>query len=56
MDNTLPFNLGAMPSGGGSTNLLPALNSSRVLDINIQDDTSVDYIKLVVGFCERARN
>ena len=53
---TVLFNLGAMPSGGGSTNLIAALNSIRVLDINIQDDTSVDYIKLVVVFCECVRN
>lgn len=43
-----------MPSGGGATNLIPALNAIRILDINIQDDTSVDYIKLVVVFCECA--
>jgi uncharacterized protein (DUF2141 family) len=53
---TIVFNLGAMPSGGGSTNLIPALNSTRVLDVNIQDDTSVDYIKLVVVFCECVPN
>ena len=45
-----------MPSGGGSTNLIPALNSTRVLDINIQDDTSVDYIKLIAVFCECVNN
>ena len=50
---TVLFNLGAMPSGGGSTNLIPALNTFRTLDISIQDDTSVDYIKLIVVFCER---
>ena len=50
---TVLFNLGAMPSGGGSTNLIPALNTLRKLDISIQDDTSVDYIKLIVVFCER---
>ncbi len=53
---TVLFNLGAMPSGGGSTNLIPALNSTRVLDIKFQDDTSVDYIKLIVVFCECVRN
>jgi uncharacterized protein (DUF2141 family) len=52
---TVLFNLGAMPSGGGSTNLIPALDSLRVLDINIQDDTSVDYIKLIVVFCPCVR-
>jgi hypothetical protein len=49
---TITFNLGAMPSGGGATNLIPALNTIRVLDITIQDDTSVDYIALTVVFCE----
>jgi hypothetical protein len=52
---TVLFNLGAMPSGGGSTNLIPALDSLRVLDINIQDDTSVDYIRLIVVFCPCVR-
>jgi len=53
---TVLFDLGAMPSGGGSTNLIPALDSTRVLDISMQDDTSVDYIKLIVVFCECAPN
>jgi len=52
---TVLFNLGAMPSGGGTANLIPTLNSIRTLDVNIQDDTSVDYIKLVVVFCECVR-
>lgn len=51
---TIAFNLGAMPTGGGSTNLIPALNARRTLDISIQDDTKVDYIKVVVVFCECA--
>jgi uncharacterized protein (DUF2141 family) len=53
---TVLFDLGAMPSGGGSTNLIPALDWTRVLDIGIQDDTSVDYIKLIVVFCECVNN
>lgn len=53
---TVTFNLGAMPSGGGSTTLIAALNTRRMLDINIQDDTKVDYIRLVVVFCECAGN
>jgi hypothetical protein len=53
---TVLFDLGAMPSGGGSTNLIPALDSTRVLDISMQDDTSVDYIKLIVVFCECVPN
>lgn len=47
---TLLFNLGVMPSA--PTDLIPALNSIRMLDIIIQDDTKVDYIKLIVVFCE----
>lgn len=53
---TVLFDLGAMPPGGGSTNLIAALNSTRVLDISLQDDTSVDYIKLIVVFCECGHN
>ncbi len=49
---TVVFDLGAMPSGGGSTNLIPALQTTRILDISVQDDTSVDYIQLIVVFCE----
>lgn len=47
---TVVLDLGAMPSGGGSTSLLPALNRIHVLDVIVKDDTSVDYIKLVVTF------
>jgi uncharacterized repeat protein (TIGR01451 family) len=46
---TFTWNLGAMPLGGA--NLLPALNTLRVLDVYVQDDTSVDYITLTVTFC-----
>lgn len=46
---TFALDLANLPGGG---NLLPALNSTRYLDIGIQDDTSVDYLKLTVRFCE----
>jgi len=46
---TYTWNMGAMPLG--SANLLSALNTRRVLDVYVQDDTSVDYITLTVTFC-----
>ena len=49
---TVSINLGSMPVGTGSHNLLPALNTIRVLDVTIQDDTSVDYLWLTVMYCE----
>ena len=49
---TVVFNLQSMPPGGGTTNLITKLDTFRMLDITIADNTSVDYIKLVVVFCE----
>jgi hypothetical protein len=46
---TYTWNMGAMPLGGA--NMLTSLNALRVLDVYVQDDTSVDYIKLTVVFC-----
>ena len=46
---TYTWNMGAMPLGGA--NMLTALNALRVLDVYVQDDTSVDYISLTVVFC-----
>lgn len=45
---TFTLDLAALPGGGS---LLAALNSSRYLDLGIQDDTSVDYARLTVQFC-----
>jgi hypothetical protein len=43
------LDLAALPNvGGTTTNLLAALASQRSLDIQIQDDTSVDYVKLTI--------
>lgn len=47
---TVVLDLGAMPSSAGSTSLLAALNTKHVLDVIVQDDTSVDYIRLIVTF------
>ena len=33
----------------GSDNFIPSLNTQRFLDIEVQDDTEVDYIKLTLG-------
>lgn len=43
------LNLAALPGG---TNLLPALDANRSLDFLIQDDSSIDYIDLVVRLCD----
>lgn len=44
------LNLAALPpsQGTGVSNLLPGLNSNGFLDIRINDDTSVDYLKLTL--------
>ncbi|MCX7750741.1 MAG: DUF11 domain-containing protein, partial [Candidatus Bipolaricaulota bacterium] len=46
--HTFTLNLGALPGGGS---LLGALNAQRILDVIVQDDTSVDYVKLTVRLC-----
>lgn len=46
---TIQLDLSSLPGGG---NLLPTLHSLRYLDIQVQDDTSVDYVRLTVEFCE----
>lgn len=47
---TFTWNLDALPLGGAS--LLAALNAKRVLDTTVQDDASVDFIRLTVTFCD----
>lgn len=44
------LNLAALPplQAAGVSNLLPGLNSNGFLDIRINDDTSVDYLKLTL--------
>jgi hypothetical protein len=39
------------PNGSFSTNLIPTLAAKRSLDVVIQDDTTVDYIKLHIWTC-----
>ncbi len=41
-------NLASLPGG---TNLLPALDAQRFLDVYMQDDSSVDYVDLVYRLC-----
>lgn len=45
------FDLG--PSAGEAS-LLPMLDALRSLDVYVQDDTSVDYLRAVVGICDCA--
>jgi len=46
--NVFSLDLGNLPGG---TNLLSDLDAKRSLDMYIQDDTSVDYVRLVVSLC-----
>ncbi|MBI1763989.1 MAG: putative Ig domain-containing protein [Acidobacteria bacterium] len=49
---TYNFDLSNLPvAGTQQTNLLALLNTHHLLDIAIQDDTTVDYIKLRVWTC-----
>lgn len=49
---TFAFNLQALPPGGGTTSLLPHLNSpSHRLDMLVQNDTVVDYAWLRIRYC-----
>ena len=49
---TFAFNLQALPPGGGTTSLLPHLNSSsHRLDMLVQNDTVVDYAWMRIRYC-----
>ena len=43
------LDLAALPGG---VNLLPDLDTRRELDFYVQDDTSIDYVSLVVRLCD----
>ncbi len=48
-DFFVSLDLAALPLGaGGSTNLLPELNSLRFLDVLVDDETGVDFMRLTV--------
>jgi hypothetical protein len=50
-DETIVLNLAALPGPGtGTTSMIGALASGS-LDVFVQDDTAVDYIKLDVTYC-----
>lgn len=40
------------PSGGGTLSLLSAMQTNGYLDFAVQDDTSIDYIKLRTTMCD----
>lgn len=44
----LSLDLSSLPTSSGSLDLLDMLNSEGFLDVHIQDDTAVDYLKLTV--------
>ncbi len=49
---TFSFDLSSLPpSGTRPTNLIAMLAAQRYLDVAIQDDTTVDYIKLFIWTC-----
>lgn len=50
---TYSWNIAAL-SSANNTPLLPALRSARQLDTWVDNDTSVDFIRLTVTFCECA--
>ena len=43
--------LAKLPQGAGTVDILSDVNSGNSLDVYIQDDTALDYIKLVVANC-----
>jgi hypothetical protein len=47
---TFTFDLSNMP--GNAMNLLADLQANRFLDVVVADDTSVDYMELLVEFCQ----
>ncbi|MEQ9356947.1 MAG: PEP-CTERM sorting domain-containing protein [Coleofasciculus chthonoplastes F1-TOW-03] len=51
--HTFTFNLANLPLAPGqnptASNLLPTLNQKGFLDVVVEDDTSIDYIKLTVS-------
>jgi hypothetical protein len=47
---TFTFDLSNMPGNG--MNLLADLQANRFLDVVVADDTSVDYMDLLVEFCQ----
>lgn len=49
---TFVLDLANLPaSGGGAANILALLEANGFLDITLQDDTGVDYVKLTVVSC-----
>jgi hypothetical protein len=49
---TFTLDLAALPTVSGSTiSLLSALQTNRYLDVYVEDDTSIDYIKLTYTMC-----
>ncbi|MDY6786471.1 MAG: PEP-CTERM sorting domain-containing protein, partial [Cyanobacteriota bacterium] len=47
--HTFNFDLANLPLPNASTpNFISTLNALRFLDIHVQDDTSVDYVKLTI--------
>ncbi|HVA87208.1 MAG TPA: hypothetical protein VNF73_12955, partial [Candidatus Saccharimonadales bacterium] len=51
---TFTWDLFQMPGGANLVTVGTGLDATRLLDVYIQDDTSIDYIKLTIVFCERA--
>ena len=52
---TFTLDLGSLPASGGGT-VLALLDSKRVLDVYVQDDSSVDFVRLTYRVCPCDRN
>lgn len=49
---TFTLDLDALPdSSGGTTSILDELNQQGYLDVYVQDDTAVDFLRLTVEYC-----
>ena len=47
----ITLDLANLPPGGGPPSLLSALQTHRYLDFYVQDDTTIDYVKLTYTLC-----
>jgi hypothetical protein len=49
---TFSLDLAALPVSSGTISLLSAMQTNKYLDFYVQDDTSIDYIKLTATMCD----
>ncbi|MCA9189180.1 MAG: hypothetical protein KDA99_26325, partial [Planctomycetales bacterium] len=51
--NVFTLNLGALPTSSGTTSLIGNLNTYGKLDVRVQDDTAVDFMRLSLVYEEK---